>query len=491
MPKHILLIMADQLSRRALGCYGNRDVASPAIDALARSGITMPHAYTTCPLCLPARAAIWTGTLPHDTGSVSNAGRFQNGVVGPETPTLGSLFQAAGYDTVHVGKQHDNGALRGFTCAAEGEVALEAVSPAWPLHADSRRDPQTLALCLDYLARPHRRPFFLVADFNNPHDICNWVGAFAGPHEDIPPPVPLPELPANFEIDDLETRPRPIQYICCSHVRLSQAASWTAANYRHYLAAYYHYVNRLDAMVGRLLAALQASDAAADTLVVLMADHGDSMAAHRMVTKQVSFYEETTGVPMLFAGGPIAHRGLVLGNLVSLADLLPTLCDYAGLEAPSGLYGRSFWSMLADGRVHDGAREAVAAEWMTEWGDTVEPGRMLRTRGHKYTRYREGDGEELYDLRADPGETRNLAGLPEHRACLEAHRRLLAEHVCREQDPFFSLAWRVAPRWRSHAPGYPNHVGSCAPLVARQEAAAGGDAKKVLPNARYSIKIER
>ena len=58
MPKHILLIMADQLSRRALGCYGNRDVASPAIDALARSGITMPHAYTTCPLCLPARSAL-------------------------------------------------------------------------------------------------------------------------------------------------------------------------------------------------------------------------------------------------------------------------------------------------------------------------------------------------------------------------------------------------------------------------------------------------
>ena len=472
MAMNIVMIIADQLSQRGLGCYGNRDVVSPHLDGLAQSGIRMRHAYTTCPLCLPARAAFWTGTLPHDTWSVSNARNFRNGVVGEGTPTMGSLFQAAGYDTVHFGKQHDNGALRGFTCSPEVETPLEAC-PAWPVNYDSRRDPHTLELCLDYVRQPHEKPFFLVADFNNPHDICNWVGAFAGEHDDVTPPGSLPELPGNFEIDDLQTRPLPIQYLCCSHVRLSQASRWTPTNYRHYLAAYYHFIHRLDDQVGRLLAAVRASDSADDTLIVFMADHGDGMTAHRMVTKQVSFYEETNCVPMLFAGGPIAPRGVVLDNLVSTADLLPTLCDGAGIKPPAGIYGQSFWPMLEQGRVTDAARDCVAGEWMTEWGDTIEPGRMIRTSGFKYTRYLEGDGEELYDLTADPGERRNLAGFPEYRACLDEHRRLLAEHVQREQDPFFYLAWRVEPRWRSHAPGYPNHVGLCAPLYYRQLAAAG------------------
>jgi choline-sulfatase len=273
----------------------------------------------------------------------------------------------------------------------------------------------------------------------------------------------------------------PIQYLCCSHVRLSQAAPWTRTNYRHYLAAYYHFIGRLDEQVGQLLAGLQASDAADDTLIVFMADHGDGMTAHRMVTKQVSFYEETTGVPLVFAGGPITHRGGVLDNLVSTADLLPTLCDYAGLEPPARIYGRSFWPMLVNGHVDGNAREDVAAEWMTEWGDTIEPGRMLRTSGFKYTRYLEGEGEELYDLVADPGETRNLAGVPEYRSCLDEHRRRLAEHVRREQDPFFSLAWKAEPRWRSHAPGYPNHAGPCAPHYYRQQAEAA--AKQGVGNA--------
>lgn len=462
MPPNILLIIADQLARNALGCYGNPDVSTPHLDALAADGIRLTRAYTTCPLCLPARAAFWTGTLPHDTWSVSNARNFSNGQVGPETATLGSLFQAAGYQTLHFGKQHDNGGLRGFTCAAEEERPVPDC-PAWPANYDSRRDQFTLEESIACLHRKPEQPFFLAVDFNNPHDICNWVGAFAGPHADITPPAPLPPLPDNFEIADIGSRPRPIQYLCCSHHRLSQAAPWTPENYRHYLAAYYHFVNRLDTQIGQLLDALRKTGADRNTLIVFMADHGDGMAAHRMVTKQVSFYEETTAIPMLFTGTPIRQHGLALDHLASAADLLPTLCAFAGITPPPSIYGRSFWHMLAEGRVSHDARHTIAAEWMTEWGYTIEPGRMIRSQRYKYTRYLEDNGEELYDLQDDPGETRNRAADPELADVLQHHRDLLSQHLAQEQDPFLELTWQADPRWRAHPPGYQHHQGPSAP----------------------------
>jgi len=89
---------------------------------------------------------------------------------------------------------------------------------------------------------------------------------------------------------------------------------------------------------------------------------------------------------------------------------------------------------------------------------------MIRTPRYKYTRYLEGDGEELYDLVNDPGETRTLIHDPDHAAALAAHRNLLAEHLATTQDPFLSLSWEAAPRWRSHAPGYQNHRGPAAPM---------------------------
>jgi choline-sulfatase len=90
---------------------------------------------------------------------------------------------------------------------------------------------------------------------------------------------------------------------------------------------------------------------------------------------------------------------------------------------------------------------------------------MVRTPRWKYVRYLEGDGEELYDMRADPGETRTLAGDPTHASVLAEHRALLHAHVAATGDGFFDLSWEADPRWRSHPIGYPHHVGPAAPMV--------------------------
>jgi choline-sulfatase len=256
-----------------------------------------------------------------------------------------------------------------------------------------------------------------------------------------------------------------VQYICCSHNRLAQAAPWNETNYRHYLAAYYHYVHRVDAEIGLILDALEARPDAEDTLIVFMADHGDGMAVHRMVTKQVSMYDSTTRIPLAFAGPGVRGRDRTDARaLASNLDVLPTLCDYAGLDAPAGLWGQSLLPWL-QGKRDDSPHPYVVSEWHTEWGFTISPGRMVRTPRFKYTRYLEDAGEELYDMLADPGETRTLIDDPAYGAVLEQHRALLDEHTKTTGDNFFRLMWLADRRWRSHTPGYEHHLGPAAPMV--------------------------
>jgi len=461
---NILVVAADQLSAQALPAYGNPDVATANIDRVLGRGVRFGTCYTPCPLCQPARAAYWTGRWPHQTGVLSNGRKHPVPPVPDDMPTLGALFRDAGYETVHFGKTHDAGSLRGFEVVPAEQAPLEGTA-AWPVNYDSRQDVDTTAKAVAYLRGRPRRPFLAVVDLNNPHNICGWVGENAGAHGDEPIPGPLPPLPDNFRARDFERLPRPVQYICCSHNRQAQTAGWNETNFRHYLAAYYHYVGRLDGCVGAVLDALEGGPGTGDTLVVFMVDHGDSMAGRGMVTKQVSFYDETTRVPLAFAGPGVVDDGRQLdAPLVSLLDLLPTLCDAAGIAAPRDLWGRSLGRWLGGDR-HGSPHDYLASEWHTEWGFTIEPGRMIRTPGWKYTRYLEGDGEQLYDLAADPGEIDSRIGEPACAGVLDEHRRLLAEHVRQTGDPFFELSWVADPRWRSHPAGYRNHRGPAASML--------------------------
>ncbi len=460
---NILLICADQLAQRAVGAYGDPWARTPHIDSLARAGVRFANSYTPCPLCLPARAAYWTGLLPHQTGVTSNGRLLEVPRIPEAWPTLGAVFAAAGYDCVHFGKTHDAGALRGFRVAPVAEVRDDSLPTHLGANGDTFQDRDTTRKCVDYLRATLSRPFLMVADLNNPHNICGYVGANRGPHIDQPMSGPLPELPDNFEIDDLAKRPLPVQYICCSHNRLAQAAGWSRENYRHYLAAYYFYLEMVDGQIGEILAALDASGQRDDTLIVFYADHGDGLASHRMATKQVSFYEEVTRVPLIFAGSGVTGGGrLIEAPLVSLMDLLPTLCDVAGQKTPDGLWGKSLRPWL-EGQADASPHDYVVGEWFSEWGFTISPGRMLRSSRYKYTRYIEGGGEELYDLVADPGEKRTLVDDPAHANMLTEHRALLARHLRETADPFMSLQVKVDPRWRSHPVGYSNHRGPAAP----------------------------
>lgn len=463
--KNILVITADQLAWRALSSYGNTYTRTSNIDRIAANGMQIEAAYTPCPLCQPARTAIWTGLYPHQTKVLSNGRKHPVQPIPPDMATLGECFALAGYETVHFGKCHDAGALRGFECEPQGKLLVTGTA-AWPVGNDTAHDRYTTQQAVDYLGQARDKPFFMVAELVNPHDICSWVGHNQGPHTDVPLDVPLPSLPENFAFPDLENRSRAVQYICCTHNRQAQAAGWTPLNFQHYLAAYYHYLARADQEIGLILDALARRPDAENTLVVFFADHGDSMAARGRTTKQVDLYDEVTRVPFIFQG-PGIKAGQLPENVmpVSLLDLFPTLCSYAKITPPAGLAGIDLMPWLT-GQKKTAGREYVVSQWHTEWGYTISPGRMIRSRNCKYIVYLEDKKEELYDLGQDPFEKINQAENPAYQEHLQVMRTMFNSYLDKTGDPFWTLEWLAPPRWRSHAPGYQNHSGPAAPMLA-------------------------
>ncbi len=466
---NILVIVTDHTAQKSLPSYGDKYADVPSIEGIIKKGVRFSNVYTPCPLCQPARTAFWTGLYPHQTGVVDNlptepdpnftrlSPMMNDGIT-----TLGDVFSAAGYIARHFGKTHDAGALRGFVCDdPAGELPVEGTD-AWPVNMDTTRDRYTTVRCAEFLEQKHNKPFIAIADLNNPHNICGWVGANKGEHIDKPIEGVLPELPDNFETEDMETRPAGIRYLCCTHPRLTQASVWNGENYRHYLAAYYHYLKRADDDIAIILNALKKNGYDKNTLVVFMADHGDGLASHRMVTKRLSFYEETTRVPLVFAGhGVDGADKLIEQPLVSTLDLVPTLCDYAGLEIPQGIEGKSLMYYL-NGKGSPVERDYIVSQWDAEWNFTREPGRMLRTKQYKYIKYVENSDEELYDIQNDPGEKKNLAPNTDYKEVLERHRVMFTQYLKATNDPFETLPAIVDPRWRTHTPGYTNHTGGCA-----------------------------
>lgn len=211
---NFLIIQCDHLTQRVVGAYGADPSCTPPIDRIASQGVTFANAYVGCPLSQPSRAALWSGLMPHQTNVRSNSAEHINPPLPDSIPTLGSLFTANGYEAVHFGKTHDMGSLRGFR--HKEPVAKPFTDPEFPVNNDSFLDVGTCEDAVAYLSNPPQEPFICIADFQNPHNICGYVGENKGEHIDSPISTPIPLLPENFEVEDWEKLPLPIQYICCS-----------------------------------------------------------------------------------------------------------------------------------------------------------------------------------------------------------------------------------------------------------------------------------
>jgi arylsulfatase A-like enzyme len=178
----------------------------------------------------------------------------------------------------------------------------------------------------------------------------------------------------------------------------------------------------VDAQIAQVLDALRRAGLEEETVVVFTSDHGDLDAAHRLEHKSI-LYEEAARVPLIVSQKGVTKPGVVNDtHLVSVGlDLIPTFCDYAGIEPPDGLHGRSV-RPLAEGRSVDAWRDQVVVE--------SRAGRMIRTDRFKYVVYESGaHREQLIDLAEDPGEMVNLAEEPKYRDVLNEHRKRLRAWV--------------------------------------------------------------
>lgn len=404
---NILLVMADQLVPFLTGAYGHPVVKTPSLDRLAAEGVRFDAAYTPYPLCSPARAALMTGRYASRLGCYDNAS-----ILPADEPTIAHYLTNAGYDAVLTGKMHFVGPdqLHGFsrrlttdvfpatmdwvpTMDEEGRFvrgghARSYVPPEVGVRPWTKflsYDEETHFRALEYL-RERRRlepddPFFLVVSYHHPHDPFHVTQELWDLYEGAE--IELPEQ-RECEVSALARWANEAHET--DAVDLTDPAALTALR-----RAYYGLVTYVDRKVGELLDAIPE-----DTVVLFTSDHGDMLAERRMVQKRC-FYEWSVRVPLLLRLPDRSRAGERVASPVSLLDVAPTLLDIAGVDDRLLLDGRS----LLD---PDPGR-AVLAEHHVE--KVRAPCFMVR-RGPRKLIHVHGQGEQLFDLEADPGEWARL-----------------------------------------------------------------------------------
>jgi len=406
---NFLFLITDQQGLDTLSALGCQHVATPSLDRLAERGTAFLESYSSNPLCSPARSGMFTGRPTLETGVVVN-----NRPIRSTIPNMGQWLRQQGYETLYAGKWHlpssYTPSIPGFHVIATGINGQGGVCDAGVSRA-----------CQGYLrsrgggrSGQGKKPFLLVASFLQPHDVCQFVSMHAASGEMVfydQVADELPPLPANHRYDAREP----------AKVRRHPRPAWSEKQWRYYLWNYYRMVEMVDAEIGRVLQALEDSGEADNTVVVFTADHGEGRGRHQLVTKNY-LYDEAAKVPLIFAGPGRVAQGKDTTHLVSGLDILPTVCDYAGIQPPANVRGVSLRPLL-EGKSAP-AREFVPAE-------VTVTGRMIRTQRYKYIAYKNDPVEQLFDMQADPGETKNLAADAKLASVLKDHRKLLADWEAR------------------------------------------------------------
>jgi len=420
-----LFLMVDEMAWWAVGSASAFGARTPHIDALAARGMVFDAAYTPSPICVPARAAIATGRDVHETGYWSSAEPYDGAV-----PSWGHRLRAGGMEVVSIGKLHYRdeaddtgfdrqikplhvhegkgwllGLLRRPVPRYDATAGLaEEIGAGWTGY--SRYDRRVTEAACDWLAEPERqqRPWAAFVSWLSPHYPLIAPEEFLSLYDPVDYAGPAEEVP--------------------DHRILREIAGFFAHD-RHFTdetrglahAAYRALCSFVDAEVGKVLAALEDSGQAEETLVIFTSDHGDMMGEKGFWTKSV-MYDSATRVPLIVAGPGVAPGRRA--DPVSLIDIAPTLAEATG-QRTEGFSGRSLLAPPEPGRsvlseYHDGGCSVGMTMLRWQGADGVQ---------WKYVHYAEGHPPQLFDLTADPGENTDLAATrPDIRA--EAEARLAA-----------------------------------------------------------------
>lgn len=433
---NVLFIAVDDLNDW-VGCLGGHpQVQTPNIDKLARRGTLFTNAHCQAPICNPSRTSLMTGLRPSSTGVYGLAPWFRSLPEFKDRVTLPQALGEGGYRTFTVGKIYHGNPPKEFDEYGKVEkwqkpekkfVTTPDNHPLmdwgpYPERDDQHYDYKTADSAIAWLKTQPKQPFFLAVGFSLPHVPCyapqKWFDLYP---EDklIMPPV---------KADDRNDTPEFSWYL---HWKLPEPRlSWLqkANQWKPLVRAYLASVSFMDAQVGRVLEALEASGQSKQTIVVLWSDHGWHLG-EKGITGKNSLWERSTRVPLILAG-PGITAGAKCGRPVELLDLYPTLLELTGLPARKDQEGHSLLPLLKDAK----AQRPWPAITTHNQGNHA-----VRSEHWRYIRYADGS-EELYDLRSDPNEWTNLAKVQGHAEVLKEHRQWLPKV---DRPPAPGSAFRV------------------------------------------------
>lgn len=446
----ILFIMIDDLNDWVGPLGGHPQVKTPNIDRLAARGITFTNAYTTAASCNPSRTSLMSGLRPSTTGVYGNATDWRELNELKGVTMMPALFRSHGYHTVgggkifHAHRYYDEGMI-GFNDPDSWDdfypsIQRQMPDEIMPVNRAQNGHPEGMEflgfdwhalLTEDYAMADGRVTDWAVREISgNPERPSFTAVGIYRPH--LPWYVPqkyvemypletisIPEVPDN-DLDDVPLVVHKAEMGGrITHEWVVKEGKWQAA-VRGYLAS----ISFADAMVGKVIEALDRSGRADNTIIVLISDHGWQLG-HKLRWRKMALWRQANHVPMIIVAPGVATPGSRSNKPVSLLDLYPTLVDLAGLPPPAhDLEGNSLVPLLKN----------PGANWdhvaISTWGYMNH---AVQDERYRYIHYREGE-EELYDHKTDPNEWTNLAGIKKYARIINRLKKSLPTNNVKREE---------------------------------------------------------
>jgi len=417
---NIIFIMADDHAAHALSCYGSRINKTPNLDRLADEGMRFKNCFCTNSICAPSRAVILTGKYSHINGKTDNS---RERPFDGSQQTFPKLLQGGGYETAMIGKWHLRTEPTGFDYWNVLRGQGKYHNPSFIEMGQRKKYKGYVTdlitdFCLDWLkGRKSEKPFCLMYHHKAPHR--NWQP----PKEEAAKAdidIPLPET---FD-DDYATRSAAAKqqkmtiaeyFLVPSDTKIKPPADLSGHElkvwkYKRYMNDYLRCVASVDENVGRLLKYLDESGLTKNTMVIYTSDQGFFLGDHGWFDKRF-MYEESLRMPLLVRYPKEIKAGSVSEDIVLNLDFAATFLDFAGVDVPSDIQGRSIRPVLRGKTPRDWRKSMYYHYYEYPGAHAVKRHYGIRTRGYKLIHfYYDIDAWELYDLQKDPKELNNVYG---------------------------------------------------------------------------------
>ncbi len=435
---NVLFIAIDDLNDWVGYLGGHPQVRTPNIDRLVKSGIGFTKAYTVAPLCNPSRVALLTGLYPSSSGVYGNRNKFRENL--PSEITLMKYFKDHGYLTKGGGKIFHGNNKPGDNKSwdeyfiSKNNIKINGRDKTLPkgstgmgwfnwgpvsIEDNEMQDVKTVNWAISELKKNHSKPLFLACGFFKPH--LPWyvpqkyfdrypLGEIILPNTKLDDQEDLPEYGKRFAKERYSgSLGKDLNEGIQDHDLVLHYDQWHKG-----VQAYLASISFVDDYVGKLLDALENSDYADNTIVVLWGDHGWHLGEKQHWRKQ-ALWEDTTHVPLVVSYPSKIPQNKICNAPVSLIDLYPTLVDLANLPQKSGLDGKSLVGLLKNPiqNYHRPVRITYG-----------KGNHAIRYGKWRYINYKDG-GDELYDHENDPHEWLNLSKKAEHQELIQKLKKYL------------------------------------------------------------------